>query len=85
MASKAKTTEQEHFFRNVERAQHAGVTTKTSQSVRLALFAGLSYCNFGHCVVDLTDEYLVDCQDRLAEAAMDQGKYDSIKWASFPG
>jgi hypothetical protein len=83
MAHKPKSKEQEYFLTNVQRAEAAGVTTKTSQSVRKALFAGISYCNFGHDVADLTDEYLVFLQDILADKAMDCGKFDKIKWIGF--
>jgi hypothetical protein len=82
---RAKTREQENFLKNVERAQQAGVTTKTSQSVRNALLGGLTYCNLGHTVVGLSDDYLVEIQDYLAEKAMDKGEYESIRWIGFGG
>jgi hypothetical protein len=83
MIHRAKTREAEYFLTNVQRAAAAGVITETSQSVRSALLTGLSYCNFGHAVASLTDDYLVYCQDHLADAAIDQGKYEAIKWVGF--
>jgi hypothetical protein len=82
---RAKTREQENFLTNVERAKRAGITTSTSQSVYHALLGGLSYCNFGHAVASLTDNYLADLQDYLADEAIDQGKYEAIRWIGFLG
>ncbi len=78
-----KTREQRLFLENVERAQHVGITTSTSKSVYHAILCGLSYVAFNGIPCTLTDDYLVLLQDMLADEAVEQGKYDAIKWVGF--
>lgn len=79
-----KTQEQKEFLTNVERARAAGVETKTCEAVYYALLGGLSYCNFQNGqVADLTDDYLIDCQDYLYDKAVEAGQQDNIKWVGM--
>jgi len=80
MAIHKLTRNQEQFVTNVERAQFAGVTTKTSQAVRIALLSGLNYCNFDSGIASLTDEYLAGCMEYLYDKAVEANQQNNIKW-----
>jgi hypothetical protein len=80
-----KTREQRLFLENVRRARLAGIATKTCDAVEVALLTGLNYCNFGHAIEILTDEYLSRCQDYLMDKAYNTlVDGDLIKWVGRP-
>lgn len=76
-----KTKVQRQFLINTERAQAAGVVYGTANEVYHALLGSLTYCNFGHSMECLTDEYLNFLIDELWNRAFEQlGDCSVIKW-----